>query len=229
MKAFKRYRFWIPLEIMVLFFMSCSAMPVIKPAAPAALADIEKQCQRPFPPVPYRFVHAIEATFPDGSQGTFLGVTVAEPVTGTLHSVLLTLEGLVLFDGRKGKDGVFTNRALPPFNRGSVAGRLMEDVSLLFLPPGGRIAAAGVLEDGSAICRYGRSEHNTEDVIIHRDATWELGTYRDGYLRLRTVRASDIRNGTPNLLELFGYAEIDYVLRLTLISAEVVGPGEMPE
>jgi hypothetical protein len=84
-----------------------------------------------------------------------------------------------------------------------------------------------VLEDGSAICRYDGNQDKIVDVIVHRDETWEIETYRNPYERQRKISALAVRNGIPETLELTGFESGNYSLRLKLISAEPVFPEEI--
>lgn len=205
------------------FLASCSRLPVIKPVDAAALQDTIQQCRRPFLDIPYRFVHAIEVELSGRRTGTVVGVTVFEPASATIHSVVMTIEGFVLFDARYEKK-VSVNRAVPPFNAEQFAGRMMEDVRLIFLAPDGRLSDAGVREDGSTACRYYGNEDRIEDVIVHRDNTWEIETYSNNYELIRKIRAFSVRDRIPAMVELTGFGFREYSLRLKLISAEPVSP-----
>ena len=205
------------------FLISCSLLPVIRRADPAAVDNI-RRCRRPFLNIPYRVIHSIEATLPGGKTGTVVGITVFDPA-GTIHSVIMTIEGFVLFDARYEKD-VCVNRAVPPFNAEHFAAYIMEDIRLIFLAPKGQLSDAGVLEDGSTICRYYGNQNKIVDVVVHQDDTWEIETYCGSRKRLRKIRAFSIRDGIPELLELTGFGLPDYSLRLKLISAEPVTAQE---
>ncbi|MDO8723005.1 MAG: hypothetical protein Q7J31_12405 [Syntrophales bacterium] len=208
--------------------ISCSLLPVIKHADPAAAAGAIQRCRRPFLDIPYRVVHSIEAALPGGKMGTFVGVTVFDPAAGTIHSVIMTIEGFVLFDARYEKEEMRVDRAVPPFDGGPFATHIMEDVRLIFLAPEGRLADAGLLEDGSAICRYYGNQDRTIDVVVHQEDTWEIETYHGSHERLRKIRAFSVQDRLPGMLELTGFESGNYSLRLKLISAEPVtaqGPG----
>lgn len=212
--------------MMVALLVSCSPLPVIKPADPAALSDIIQQCRRPFLNVPYRFVHAIEVALPGGRPGTVVGVTVFDPTSEIIRSVIMTIEGFVLFDARYDKK-VFINRAVPPFNAEQFASYMMEDVRLIFLAPDGRLSNAGVLEDGSSICRYYGKQDNIVDVIVRPDDTWEIEKYSDNHVIMRKIRVSSVRDGIPAMVELTGFGFREYSLLLNLISAESVSSEEI--
>ncbi|HYA15550.1 MAG TPA: hypothetical protein VEF33_14530 [Syntrophales bacterium] len=212
---------WFSIFILISFLISCSRLPVIKPVDQTVLPDIIKRCHQPFVDTPYRFIHAIEVTLPGGGSGTVVGVTVIDPASEMIHSVILTIEGFVLFDAQYGKE-MRVNRAVPPFNAKDFAEHLMEDVRLILVTPQGRLSRAGVLEDGSTICRYHRDSKKIVDVIIHQDNSWEIGLYSNSYETIRRVNASSIKNSIPTLVKLTAFDAWDYSLLLSLIRAEPV-------
>jgi len=212
--------------ILIFFFISCSGLPVIKPVNQAALPDITQRCHQPFVDIPYRFVHAIEVTFPGGGAGTVVGVSVIDPQSKTIHSVIMTIEGFVLFDAQYEKE-VHVNRAVPPFNASHFAEHLMDDVRLILLAPKGGLSSAGVLKDGSTICRYDRDKEQIIDVIMHQDNSWEIGVYSNSYETIRRVNASSVKDRIPALIKLTAFDAWDYSLLLSLISAEPVSAGAM--
>jgi hypothetical protein len=104
---------------------------------------------------------------------------------------------------------------------------MMEDVRLILLAPQGRLSSAGILEDGSTICRYDGSQGKIIDVILHQDNSWEIGVYSNSYETIRRVNASSVKDWIPSLVKLTAFDSWDYSLLLTLINAEPVSAGEM--
>ena len=213
-------RYGFAVLLMASFLFSCSHLPVIKPGEPSAVALIE-QCRRPYPAVPYRFVHAIEVVLPGGSSGTMIGVTLVDPKAAAVQSVMMTLEGFVLFDGTYDKK-VRVDRAVPPFDKPEFAKNMLDDVRLLYLAPEGRPMHAGTLKDGAVICRYIGTQYPVMDVIVHRDGSWEIDGYSESEEAKRRIKAGSVKNGIPETIELKAYEAWDYTLRMRLISAETV-------
>ena len=213
-------RYGFAVLLMASFLFSCSHLPVIKPGEPSAVALIE-QCRRPYPAVPYRFVHAIEVVLPGGSSGTMIGVTLVDPKAAAVQSVMMTLEGFVLFDGTYDKK-VRVDRAVPPFDKPEFAKNMLDDVRLLYLAPEGRPMHAGTLKDGAVICRYIGTQYPVMDVIVHRDGSWEIDGYSESEEAKRRIKAGSVKNGIPETVELKAYEAWDYTLRMSLISAETV-------
>ena len=215
------------LLILVIFPAACVHVPDMKSLDPLTDRAVIEECGRPFVKLPYRFVHAIEATLPGGRTATLIGVTVVDPEAKFLHSVLMTLEGLVLFDGEY--DGnLSVKRAVPPFDKESFARNMMEDIRLLFLSPEDSSAEAGVLMDGSTLCRYRGKEGETIDVTVQPDHAWKIVTYVNPFDRLREIKSGDDKDGIPEELELKGYSHGGYTLRLRLVEAEPVSAATPP-
>ncbi|MFA5180041.1 MAG: hypothetical protein WC405_01870 [Syntrophales bacterium] len=214
-----RYGFAVLMMASLLF--SCSRLPVIKPVEPSAAAALIEQCGRPYPSVPYRFVHAIEVILPGGSSGTMMGVTIVHPKAAAVQSAMMTLEGFVVFEGAYDKK-VHVDRAVPPFDKPEFAKNMLNDVRLMYLAPEGRPVSVGTLKDGAVICRYMGTRYPVVDVIVRRDGSWEIDGYSVSEEAKRRIKAGSVKNGIPETVELKAYEAWDYTLRMRLISADPV-------
>jgi hypothetical protein len=210
------------LAILLILISSCGHLPDMKTLDPMRDQATMGMCGSPYAKIPYRFVHTIEATLPGGRSATLIGVTLVNPPGKALHSVLLTLEGLVLFDGEFDSGALHINRALSPFDQDAVAQNMMADVRLLFLAPQEPAREAGVLKDGATLCRYKGNEGETLEILIRPDHTWKLETYVNPFERLRSVTATAMSERIPGELELQGHSPGNYTLRMKLVSAEPV-------
>jgi hypothetical protein len=215
MSGLRNWLFWLLLTCVA----SCAGVPEMKTLDPARDQALFAVCNTPFVSSPYRFTHAIEAALPGGRTATLIGVTAVDPARRTLHSVLMTLEGLVLFDG-KTNGTLEVNRALPPFDKEPVARNMMGDVRLLFLTPPEPAVEAGKLRDGSLLCRRLGVQGETIDILVRPDRTWRMETYTTPWERLRTVDATAIVNGIPGELVLKGYVNGNYTLNMKLVDAD---------
>jgi hypothetical protein len=154
-------------------------------------------CRQAFPPQPWRATHTIFATLPLGYNGALIGVTVAEGES--LHAMLLSPEGITLFDAtqtvdRDGRPSKLTvRRAVPPLDRSGFAASLLADVGNAFLPPPGDPTGVGRSTTGQIVCRWAHPDGDATEV--------ELGT--SGPARVRTYRGVRLRRaiellGTPD-------------------------------
>ncbi|MCK9196903.1 MAG: hypothetical protein M0P16_07975 [Syntrophales bacterium] len=235
MELISPFKYGLVMLMMASFLFSCSRLPVIKPVEPSAAAALIEQCGRPYPSVPYRFVHAIEVTLPGGSSGTLIGVSLVDPKAAAVQSAMMTLEGFVLFDGAYDKN-VHVDRAVPPFDKPQFAKNMLGDVRLMYLAPEGKPVNAGTLKGGAVICRYIGNQYPVMDVIVHRDGSWDIDAYSESEEPRRRIRAGSVKNGIPETVELKAYEAWDYTLQMRLISADPVvqetapvSPGRQPD
>jgi hypothetical protein len=198
---------------------ACAHLPDLTPVGPGETPP--PTCRIPiFATAPRRLVHAIEAETPRAPAAVLLGVTVLDPAAGRLQAAMLTLEGLRLFEARD--DGALeVLRQLPPFDRPGFAPGLFQDLRLLFFPPPGAPARQGRQADGAWVCRHGRDDGGTLDLVHPAHGGWELRAYDPrGRLtrRVRPCGSAGAEGDACVRLEAFRPAE--YVLTLRLIEAE---------
>jgi hypothetical protein len=213
-------RLLIPLLAFLLALGGCAALPPLRPLeAPLESAALEA-CRRPFLTEKVRLVHALKAVMPGGREGQAIGIMVADPGTGSFQSVLMTIEGLVLFDIAYGQ-GLIVNRAVPPFDAPAFAGRMAEDIGLAFFPPGEKPLAIGREEGGAVVCRFARSGDGFVDVLKGEDGAMEIRLYGAGQELRKKVSIPQLkRPGLAGELEIRGVAWPVYGLHMRLIEAE---------
>jgi hypothetical protein len=173
-----------------------------------------------FPTGRWQFVHSISFRLPNGGDGTAIGVLVLDG--REIHCVLMTVEGLTLFEARSMEDGpIEVIRAVPPFDNQEFATGLMGDVHTIFRKPQGK-AEIGRLADGSPVFRYSAACRET-DILPQEDGCWTMHTYSE-QLRDRTIRTRSCRTvdsvSIPDDIDLVSGGPAGYALHLHLISAE---------
>jgi len=163
----------------ILLAASCAHLPLLAPIDANQAQTAAERCRQAFPAQPWRATHTIFAALPFGMHSQLIGVT-AVGAEG-LHSILLSPEGLSLFDGvqRSGKNGgLVVHRAVPPFDRPDFAASLMADVGNAFLSPAGPPAAIGTYKTGETVCRWSPPDGETTDVELGTDGPRAIRTYR---------------------------------------------------
>lgn len=214
----------IPILAAVLAVGGCAGLPPLKPLDPALKPAVLEGCQRPFLPVKYRLVHALEALLPDGGKATAIGVLVADPRSRSFQTVLMTIEGLVLFDVESGET-LTVNRAVPPFDSPAFARRMAEDIGLAFFSPGGESVALGRQENGALVCRFERAGGEFVDVLAAQGGVMEIRLYGAGQELLKRVTIPSLeRPGLAEELEIRGSGWPSYTLRLRLLESEAIEP-----
>ncbi len=197
---------------------SCSSLPEIRPL-PAA--ERKTACPSPFVVQKTRFIHAIEAAAAGETRAVMIGVTVADPASGTLACALMSPEGLVLFEASRNSSGTEISRALPPFDASDFARGMMDDIGLIFFEPQEPIDRLGVLDTGLTVCRRRLRDGGWLDVGKDRDGRVRIQRYSEGG---RLKRSVTLAGGADP------YAAIDlqasewtgYSLSMTLMESETL-------
>jgi hypothetical protein len=210
------------ISLLLLAVTGCAGLKPLTPLDPARKAAVLEECRRPFLAGSYRLVHAIETVMPNGSSGTAIGVLVADPRTRHFRTVMMTIEGFVLFDTEAGKT-LTVHRAVPPFDAPAFAEGLAEDIRLAFFAPEGEPAAWGEGEEGTRVCRFDRPDGGVVEVATHRDGTVEVRLYGAGHeVQKRVKMAPPQSPGLAETVEIRG-GWPSYTLRLRLLESEAVG------
>jgi hypothetical protein len=207
---------------MALMPVACSHLPEIHALKDSSTASRTAACSAIFPQGQWQFVHAIEIFPPVGPKQTVLGITQISSEKRTLHWVLMTIEGLVLFEADF--DGAITvQRALPPLDRPGMAEGMFQDISLLFLPPKDPCVAAGFSKDAAWICRYPSTDRGHQDIVLQPDGGSEIRLYSRDNRLTRTVGPLPGKDhhagGQPSQVTLKAYGLMGYELRMSLIEA----------
>lgn len=215
--------------VLILVAAACAVLPGFEPADPTRAPAIEKSCATVFPVGKWHFVHSIEATLPGDQKNFLIGVTVISPEIAQIQSVIMTIEGLVLFDARYRPDNFTISRGIPPFDSRAFARGLMDDVKLLFLEPGGHSVEAGSWSDGTPVCRYRNQDGMTIDISPMQNNIWTIRKYNKNAHLTRSVEAYtcekvnlQFRQSIPCRLKLTAHGRPGYTLYMELLEAEPV-------
>jgi hypothetical protein len=224
---------WTVIALLALLAAACADVPAITPVDGPSAGDIADACRRPYISGRWQFTHAIAARAEGGRIDRLLGVAVVDSGARTVDAVLMTVEGLSVLQARW--DGALSvSRALPPFDRRSLAEGLMADMRLLFFPPIEPPSAVGTTSAGLPVCRYAQAEGTTLDVVSDDGRGWELHVYDPHGRQTRSVRARDLegppggRAPLPEKVDLTATGPYAYHLSLELISAEKVSAPPAP-
>jgi hypothetical protein len=199
----------------LILFIGCVLKPkaILSPGSPDDLPG----CYAIFPSETWESVHRLEATIRGGSS-SLLGVTKGEPSERRFQSVLLTPEGFVLFDAERRENGITIRRAVVPFDSPAFAKGLMEDVTLLFLPPRVNPTTWEKETDGTMICNWEGPDDSRTEIAGSMDSGWRI-LRRDKYGEVikEVVLNGPFVNGLASHIELRTFKPAFYRLRMTLI------------
>lgn len=155
-----------------------------------------------------------------------VGLLVADPRTRRFRTVIMTLEGWVLFDATAGETLV-VNRSVPPFDGRAFAEALAEDIALAVFPPEGDPVALGRERDGVAVCRFARPDGAHVDVLRTAGNAAEVRLYGTGQgLRKRVKIEAWGGSGPAGAIEIESRAWPSYTLRLRLLEQERLETGK---
>ena len=212
--------------LVILLICSCQSLPIIQPFDKFSDVKELKMCSIFFPKGKWQFIHSIEATMPDKKNAFIMGITNISSSTREIRIVMMTIEGLVLFDAEY-KGEIKINKGISPFDSYNFAKGIIEDVKLIFLLPEGRIDQAGYLKDGSHVCRYKDDEGIFVDINYKQGSAWEIIKYNKYDKITRYVKTiSDIDKKSkhysliPQKIEMKAYGKHKYSLTLDLVKSE---------
>ncbi len=213
----------VALFLAFLALASCSRTrePRMVPVDFEEREEIRTACEGFFPSGGWTFVHSIEASF-GGDKRTFTTGVTNLSENGSIRSIMMTLEGLVVFDAVYDKE-VAINRGIPPFDSREFARGLMRDVGLMFRKPEGEPVEVGKSETGESVCRFDLDEGFATDLIARGKRELYIKVYLNGH-PFRTVGMFETETspfpGIPDKITLTAHAPREYELKLKLIRAE---------
>ena len=201
--------------------ITCNTLPHINNTNPLYVQNYPVN-YNPFLKNKTRLIHSIKADLPNGEAASIIGITVADPDLKTIHAVIMTIEGLVLFEGNYKNNAVTINRGIPPFDSADFASGVMNDICLIYFQPEGKNPETGWLENGSFVRRF-NCDNTIFDVISNQDGTGVISMYECGFRLKRTVKISMINQmGFPETFELQAHGIFGYSLYLELIQVEEI-------
>jgi uncharacterized protein YodC (DUF2158 family) len=204
---------------LLMLLTACAHLPVIESVDRDHQPRIEADCQSHFLKGRWQLVHTIDASLPRGRQAVFTGVIVMSAADASIHCVLMTLEGFVIFEAVD-RGQVSVKRAVGPFDNEHFAMGVMEDLKFMFLKPAGDIIAAGSFNDGDVGCRWRTVRNRIVDVVRLKDGGWRMQQYDRGGHLLRTLTAEAIDpRGVAHRLTLVAAGRHGYRLVMRLIEA----------
>lgn len=215
------------LSVIFLFLAACAAERLPLPELTVS-KDVSgaKGCAAVYPQGRWQFVHSIDFAMQDGSGGTVIGVTslAGDEIT----CVLMTIEGFTLFEAayQEGK-GLAVKRAVTPFDKPAFGEGLMGDVRMIFVAPPAKTMRYGRSADNASVCRYTGIDGRILDILPAADDCWQIRTYTAALVMDRSIVGRLCRKEGDNLipehLELKGFGQAGYTLKMTLIHAENLG------
>ena len=219
-----KYRRLVPAVLLLL--LACAQIPTITPITAKPFSDRVAECDRVFPAGNWQFLHTVKAELPGENILVSLGLTVISSQPRSVRSVIMTVEGLVVFDAEYNQY-LTVHRAFAPFDSKEFAEGLMDDIRLIFFKPEGHLTEYGQSAEGSIVCRHHNPNGRIVDIGLSRDGTWEVRRYDQAQRLTRTVKAMAPKwNDTefPTTIVLVAQGRPNYTLEMTLVEAVATRP-----
>lgn len=211
----------------------CAELPSIISLENSPAPDeqsLSRELNALFPADSFQFVHAIELTMPGSHSAMLMGVVNIHPRNRAIHCVIMTLEGLVLFEANHTSEAFIIHRAIPPFDSQTLAQGLVSDIELIFFRPRGRLDAWGKLKNKNTILRFSEPDCRTIDIIISPDRTVWSQNLRTGTHRIKRcvkyifpqITTSNQAPVFPKSITLTAAFPSRYTLTMTLTDANLI-------
>ncbi|MBN2403241.1 MAG: hypothetical protein JXN64_12685 [Spirochaetes bacterium] len=208
-------KFFLFAPALIFIFFSCKNLPVIESVKqPGMHSRII-----PFLTEKYQLTHSIKAELPNGDRLLVMGVTVADPADRSIRALMMTVEGLVLFDVEYKNNAVIVNRAIPNFKSSDFTRALIDDLKLIYFVPHGGLAERGISE-GSDVTRYSCKDGTTVDVIAEEGGQMKINKYDRNNSLIRIVDIFLMKEQLPEKFELTAPGIFGYSLYMELVNAE---------
>lgn len=202
--------------------VACAPLPDIHPVR-ESLPLSSAACDHVFPQGDWQFLHTIEATPPSGGKQTLLGLSQLSSTRKAGNFVIMTLEGMVLFEAHV-DDAIDISRAVPPFDKPGMAEGIIDDLRLIFFKPAPSASKTGTVGNGYRVCRFSLPEGGTQDIQIRNKTDWMVHKYNRSNRIVRTVKTVPAQGrsvqGLPNQITLDAPGPVGYRLNMTLIEAK---------
>jgi hypothetical protein len=166
-------------------------------------------------------VHSIEVTLPLGKRSVVVGASTGNTARRDVRSVLISPEGLVIFDAKVEGGRLTVRRALPPLDHEDLAPQLFEDVRLALFPPrASQSVEVGWLESGRPVCRFA-GEAATTDVVLEANGGYRVVRYDAGGDVERVLTGlPPVRSGFASRMQLVAPGVTGYRMDFELLRIE---------
>lgn len=213
---------WLIALPLLLFAAACAQLPELRPTQENPAVSMDR-CTRIYPHGHWQFLHAIEADLPNGRRQTLMGLSQVSSEKRTGQFVMMTLEGLVLFEAHLNGE-LDIKRAVPPFDRPGMAAGIIEDLRLIFFSPGTAPIRTGTATDGATVCRFALPDGGTQDIVVSNEGAWSLDRYNSRGSMVRSVQPLGdpglTGNGMAREILLEAPGPVGYRLKISLIEAK---------
>jgi hypothetical protein len=200
---------------------ACGGLAPLRPITVADRAETIRECRALFPSGRWQATHVVEAQLPLGHQGSFLGAVSVQQPGRVFRSVLMSAEGMVLFDVTYQDGRITTHRAVAPLDAQGFGRGMTGDIRLLLLPPDGPLSEVGEAQSGHRACRWRRGDGKTVEAVLEAPNQTRILLYADDSLSREAWLLGAARQGFFPEMRLEARGRASYSLRLKLLDAKL--------
>jgi len=202
----------------VLSLAACAGVSPDRPLIP----QTPMACPEAYVRQPFRAVHQIEMESARGGKNVFIGAVKAAPGEEALHAVLMSVEGMVLFEAELRKGNLRMISAFPPLNDPDFAGGLMGDVAFLLLKPAGSPEESGRDDQGFPACRWSSAAGGVTELAALGDGSVRMRRYDEKRRITREALAMPpFDRGMAARILLKAFRPAKYTIRLSLMEGDL--------
>jgi hypothetical protein len=206
----------------VFSIMALAACAGVSPYKPLT-AQISIACPDVFARQSFRAVHQIEMESALSGKSLFIGAAKATPDDDALHTVLMSVEGMVLFEGEMKKGVLRIISAFGPLNDPDFARGLMADVSFLLLKPATLPAESGLDDKGLKACRWPSFGGGVTELTSLGEGAVRIRRYDEKRRITKEAMAMPpFDRGMPAGIVLKSFRPAKYTIKLKLIEVEFI-------
>ncbi|MBN1381804.1 MAG: hypothetical protein JXA41_09030 [Deltaproteobacteria bacterium] len=208
------------IAFLVSILTSCAAVVTYEPLKPPSPGAV---CPTIFPETDFRAVHRIEISSARSGKSAFIGAVKCEPDKSTLHAVLMSAEGMVIFEAAVKKGAFRIISAFPPLDDSVFARGLMADVSFLLLKPAGMPMETGLDRQGLMTCRWSAAAGGVIEQSMMRAGAVRIRRYNQaGRITKEALALPPFDRGLPVAMHLKVSGPVKYFIDLKLLEVKWV-------
>lgn len=212
----------------LLSFSGCYSVPHINTSPQLDSPQIQETCRQIFPQGKWRFVHSIQVSIAGKKSRKLIGITQIDSKSKSIHCILMTIEGMVVFEAKHKKQNTTVKRSTSPFDSPHFARGLIQDVKFIFLSPRENCIKAGLTNSNDYICRYNIDSTHTKDIHVDKDRKkWSVYLYNKGnksrvlHAKFNNATQALLKSSPPKRLSLKSYRpHNNYTLQMDLIKSK---------
>lgn len=166
----------------------------------------------------FTVVHRVDYLYKKDSKISFIGVTKANPLKYSYRSILLTVEGMIVFDAEMSGGDLTVHHVAPSIDSTEFIKGLLDDVAFIFFSPHGDPLWTDKSLQGETTCCWLAPEGGAIKMTVRDKGGWTINNYSKNGKLLKEVRAlPPFVNTFSRYVKLKSFGKVKYSIELALI------------